>query len=389
MFLDFFFALRQYGLKISTTEWLELMRALKLGLSHSNLRQFYYLCRSILLKSESEFDAFDVVFVHYFSGVTAPLEIREEIYKWLQQPPEMPLLEEELKKLGFQDLEELRKLFEERLQEQEKEHHGGNQWIGTGGTSAFGAFGKSAGGIRVGGGSMHRSAVQIAAKRQFMNYRHDIPLDVRSLKVALKGLRQLAKEGQEEELDLPRTIKKTCDNAGEIELSFRKPRKNSVKVLLLMDSGGSMLVHTRRVNELFTAAHASHHFKRFEYYYFHNCIYDWLYPDIQHHQRTSTQKLIDQIQSDTKVIFVGDASMATEELFLPGGCIDYWEQNQKPGMWWLRELQKKFEHTLWLNPDPERYWNHPTVKKIGEVFPMFPLTLEGLNQGIKKLLVRY
>lgn len=387
MFLDFFYALRNYGLKITTDQWLELLRAIRLGLEQCDLKTFYYLCRAILLKSESEYDAFDVVFVHYFSEVEEPLEIREELYKWLQTPPEMRIFEEELKRLGFQDLEELRKTFEERLKEQQKEHHGGNKWIGTGGTSPFGAFGHHAGGIRVGGGSGNRSAIQIAAKRNFQNYRNDLPLDIRSIKVALKKLRQLAKEGLEEEIDLPSTIRKTCENAGEIELSFRKPRKNSIKVLLLMDSGGSMLAHTRKVNELFSAAHASNHFKRFEYYYFHNCVYDWLYSDIQQRKKVSTQELIERLQEDTKVILVGDACMAPEEMLFPGGAIDYWEYNARPGIEWLRSIKRKWNYSVWLNPDPEKYWNHPTVKMVSDTFPMFPLTLDGLHEAIRRLLV--
>ncbi|MEK7485820.1 MAG: VWA containing CoxE family protein [Planctomycetota bacterium] len=387
MFLDFFFALRQYGLKVTPEQWLDLLRALTMGLENCNLQTFYYLCRSIVLKSESEYDAFDVVFVHYFSEVEEPLAIREEIYQWLQKPIEFRLFEDELKRLGLQDLDELRKAFEDRLKEQKEAHQGGKKWIGTGGTSKFGAFGHSAGGIRVGGGSMNQAAVKVAAKRQFMNYRHDVPLDVRNIKVALKGLRKLAKEGREEEINLPESIRKTCENAGEIELAFQKPRKNAVKLLLLMDSGGSMLTHTRKVNELFSASHASNHFKRFEHYYFHNCVYDWLYTDIQQRKSIFTRELLEKIQDDTKVILVGDACMSSEELVFPGGCIDYWEHNNRPGIEWLRDIKRKCHYSVWLNPDPEKYWNHPTVKMISGVFPMFTLTLDGLNDAIHKLIV--
>ncbi|MFC2011060.1 VWA domain-containing protein, partial [Chloroflexota bacterium] len=279
------------------------------------------------------------------------------------------------------------KQLEERLKEQTEQHNGGGHWIGTHGYSPFGHSGHHPAGIRIGGQSRNRSAVQIAAERRFQNYRSDLTLDTRQIKLALRKLRQLSRIGPEDELDLEETIDATAKSAGEIELIWQRSRKNTVKVLLLMDVGGSMEPFAQLCSQLFSAAHSSTHFKDSLFYYFHNCVYDNLYQDIERQETISTDHLLHTLTPDYKLLLVGDARMAPWELTMRNGAIDYYERNEIPGIIRLKQIAHHFNHSVWLNPDDSRFWMEPTVQVIGKLFPMFPLTLDGLEQAVRKLVV--
>ncbi len=357
----------------------------------SSLDEFYYLARAILVKSETLYDHYDVAFQEYFKGIEFPEEIRDEIMDWLDGSlniDRMALSEEELALLEQMDLDELIKEFEKRMREQTEQHDGGHHWIGRGGTSPFGHSGFHPAGIRVGGESGRRSAIQIAQQRRFRDYRSDLTLDVRQIKVALRGLRQLGFIGPEDELDLDETIDATSRNAGELELKWKRSRKNAVKVLLLMDVGGSMLPYAHLCSRLFTAAYSVSHFKDFQYFYFHNCIYDNVYRDAGQYESVSTDYLLHTLEPDYKLVLVGDAKMAPTELTERFGAIYYYERNEEPGIVWLKRIADHFTHSIWLNPEELPFWNHPTVLMIGKLFPMYELTLDGLNLSVKKLIVK-
>jgi uncharacterized protein with von Willebrand factor type A (vWA) domain len=388
MFTNFFYTLRERKVPVSITEWMTLMEALSKGYI-SSLNDFYYLARSILVKSEAYFDHYDVAFQEYFKGIKAPPEISEQILNWLKDPSNKTLLtEEERALLDIMDLDELLKELEKRLQEQTEQHDGGDYWIGRGGTSPFGHSGQNPAGFRIGGRGGGRSAIQIAEQRQFRNYRQDLTLDIRQIEVALKGLRQLNRTGPEDELDLEKTIDATAKNAGDLDLIWRRSRKNKVKLLLLMDVGGSMNPFAHLCSLLFSAAHRSTHFRDFQYYYFHNCIYDYVYKDIERRDAISTSYLLHTTEQDYKVILVGDAWMAPSELNSVYGAIYYYERNYKPGIVRLKQIADHFNHCVWLNPEAPHYWNEPTVTMIRKIFPMFELTVEGLQQAVKKLIVK-
>lgn len=388
MFSDFFYLLRERKVPVTITEWMTLMEALSGGCI-SNLDEFYYLARAILVKSEAHYDHYDVAFQEYFKGIEAPAEITEKILDWLKDPVNRKKLTEEEKALfKSMDLDELIREFEKRLQEQTEQHDGGSHWIGRGGTSPFGHSGYHPAGIRIGGESGGRNAIKIAQERRFRNYRSDLTLDVRQIKVALRRLRQLSRTGQEDELDLEETIDATCKNAGELEFRWKRSRKNAVKVLLLMDVGGSMDPFVLLCNQLFSAAHSCSHFKDFQYFYFHNCIYDNLYKDIERQEAMSTEHLLRDMEPDYKTILLGDARMAPTELMAKHGAISYYEHNETPGIIWLKRIADHFTHSVWLNPDDTSYWDHSTIQMVGKLFPMFELTLDGLGEAVKKLTVK-
>ncbi len=282
-------------------------------------------------------------------------------------------------------LDEMKDLFEERLKEQDERHDGGNRWIGTGGTSPFGHSGAHPEGIRVGGAGGGRSAVQIAAKRRFREYRSDLVLDTRQIGMALRKLRRLGREGQLTEVDIEGTIDGTARNAGDLEIVMCPPRENRLKVLLLMDVGGSMDPFALLVSRLFSAAHAASHFREFHAMYFHNCIYESVYKDALMMEGMKTKELLRWLGKDTRVIFVGDAHMAPYELTAQYGAIDYWHENERSGLTWLKRVRDHFTKQVWLNPISKRFWRHPTIQTIGEVFPMYELTLEGLEACIDEL----
>ncbi len=388
MFTDFFYTLRERKVPVSFTEWMTLMEALAKGYI-TNLDEFYFLARAILVKSEAYYDHYDIACQEYFNGVETPAEISEQILDWLKDPlNRMTLTEEEQALFDSMDFDELLKELEKRLQEQNGQHDGGSYWIGRGGTSPFGHSGYHPAGIRIGGESRGRHAIQIAQERRFRNYRNDLTLDVRQIKMALKGLRQLSRIGPEDELDLEETIEATAKNAGEIELMWRHSRKNAVKVLLLMDVGGSMEPFALLCSQLFSAAHSSNHFKDFQYYYFHNCIYDNLYQDIERQEAISTSHLLCTLEPDYKLLLVGDGRMDPYELMEKYGAINYYERNEIPGIVWLKQIAEHFTHRVWLSPENPRFWIHPTVQMIGKLFPMFPLTVGGLVQAVGKGVVK-
>ncbi|MBM4462291.1 MAG: VWA domain-containing protein [Chloroflexi bacterium] len=388
MFIDFFYTLKKRKVPVSITEWMALMDALSRGLI-SNLDEFYYLARAILVKSEAYYDQYDVAFQEYFKGIEAPAEISEKILEWLKDPiNRMTLTDEEKALFDMMDFDELLREFEKRLAEQTEQHDGGNYWIGRGGRSPFGHSGSHPAGIRIGGESRGRGAIQIAQERRFRNYRSDLTLDVRQVKMALRRLRELSRIGPEDELDLEETIDATAKNAGDIELCWTRSRRNTVKLLLLMDVGGSMVPHAEVCSQLFSAAHSESHFKDFQYFYFHNCIYDNLYRDIERQGEISTEQLLRTLEPEYKVILVGDATMAVQELTEKYGAIYYYQRNDTPGIIWLKRIAEHFTHCVWLNPETEYSWNHPTVLIIGKLFPMFHLTLDGLGEAVRKLNVR-
>ncbi|MGH9888804.1 MAG: VWA domain-containing protein, partial [bacterium] len=295
------------------------------------------------------------------------------------------LTDEQREALKALDLEKLRELFEQRLREQKGRHDGGNRWIGTGGTSPFGTGGKNPTGMRAGGGG-GRSAMQVADERRFREYRRDVVLDVRQIDVALRGLRRLGREGAVDELDLDETIDQTCKNAGEIEIVFRPPRRNRVKVLLLMDVGGSMDPHAELMSRMFTAASRTGRFAKFRSYYFHNCVYNSVYEDAQFRKGVPVADLLAGSDRDEKLVMVGDALMHPAELLDPGGASFLYSQNRASGHEWLRRLAAHFRSSAWLNPEPERFWAGTTIEVIASVFPMWPLTLDGLSQSVRYLV---
>ena len=398
MFLEFFYLLRAKGLEVSINEWMTLVEALDKGLAKSSLTSFYYLCRGILIKSETDYDKFDMVFAEYFKNVKTPDELPSEVWEWLADQEEERAIDDKGDEWSYvmRELQELLDMMEERLEEQKEKHHGGTYWVGTGGTSTMGRGGYNTQGIRVGGKSRHKTALQIAGERNFKDFREDKVLDIRQFQMAFRKLRQYSARMEEEktELDIDQTIDKTCENAGMLSLVYDKPRKNTVKILLLIDSDGSMLVYSRLVNKLFQALNQANHFKDLQVYYFHNCIYDHLYtdPKCRWGEWVDTQWVLNNLDSEYKVIFVGDATMAPSELHSRYGNSYYSLRNEEPGITWLQRFKRRYKKQIWLNPIHESEWEwvygHKTLQDIKKIFPMFELTLDGLEKGIKKLLVK-
>jgi uncharacterized protein len=387
MLIDFLFELRKRKLPVSTHEWMALMEGMALGLHESSLDGFYRLCRTLCVKDIAHYDAYDEAFLAYFKGVHADaLELTQELIDWLADPRALEGLTDEQKRaLKDLDLEKLRAMFEQRLREQKERHDGGNRWIGTGGTSPFGTGGQNPTGMRVGGGG-GRGAMAIADERRFREYRRDVVLDVRQIDVALRGLRRLGRDGAQEELDLDDTIDKTCRNAGELEIVFRPPRRNRVKVLLLMDVGGSMDPHAELVSRLFTAASRTGRFAKFRSYYFHNCVYNSVYEDALFRKGVPVHDLIANSDRDEKLVIVGDALMHPAELLDPGGTLYLYSQQRASGIEWLRRLAAHFRSAAWLNPEPERFWPGTTIEVIASVFAMWGLTLDGLAASVRYLV---
>lgn len=388
MFTDFFFYLRERGLKVAMTEWLTLIRAMAEGHLRADLAAFYHLARALLVKRETQYDLYDQAFAEFFQGVERQFVLDDALLAWLENPV-LPreLTDEEKAALKALDFEELRRQFEERLQEQKKRHDGGNRFIGTGGTSPFGHGGKNPAGIRVAGSGGGRSAVQVAADRRFKNLRSDVVLDTRQFGMALRRLRRLGKDGLEQ-LDLEATVQKTAKNGGDIDLIFGPERRNRIKLLLLMDVGGSMDPYAKVCEQLFSAAHAASHFRAFESRFFHNCPYEWLFTDIYYRKAEATSEVLKKLDATWTVIFVGDAWMAPYELTQVGGALDYLHHNRDTGLTWLRRFREKCPDSIWLNPEPRTLWDQPTIRLIRETFPMFPLTLDGLTEAIDTLCHR-
>ncbi|HEU0029005.1 MAG TPA: VWA domain-containing protein [Kofleriaceae bacterium] len=387
MLIDFLFELRKRKLPVSTHEWMALMEAMALGLHESSLDGFYHLCRTICVKDIALYDAYDEAFLAYFKDVHVDaLKLTESLMDWLSDPKNLEgLTPEQLAAMQALDLEKLRELFEQRLKEQKERHDGGNRWIGTGGTSPFGTNGRNPNGMRVGGGGQ-RSAMAVADERRFKEYRRDVVLDVRQIDVALRGLRRLGREGAHEELDLDETVDETCKNAGDLEIVYRPPRRNRVKVVLLMDVGGSMDPHAELVSRLFTAASRSGRFAKFRSYYFHNCVYNSVYEDAEFRKAVTVADLMATSDRDEKLVVVGDALMHPAELLDASGSMYLYSQNRASGIEWLRRLAHHFRSAAWLNPEPERYWPQTTIEVIASVFGMWPLTLDGLAASVRYLV---
>lgn len=390
--LPFFYTLRSLKVPVGTSEWLALMQACVEDLHDTSLDQFYYMARAILVKSEALYDAYDQAFILCFKELEGDIDLRQEILEWLDKKVD-PSNRPSLPQVDPLTLQELRKKLLERLQQQKEQHHGGSHWIGTGGTSPFGHSGAHPSGIRIGGPGGGRMAAKIAEERKFANYRHDRVLDTRQLKVALKRLRRLDHEGRQTELNIDKSIALTCKNAGEIELVFEAPKKNQTELLLLMDVGGTMDTYAELVESLFSAAHGLSHFKAFKHFYFHNCFYSKFYIDMLKGTVISMADLFKNYRNNFRVIIVGDACMHPYELFSPGGAIDYWDIDgrsghhadlvaSQTGIDWVKRLKEHYPATIWLNPEPKRVWEHPTISAIARVIPMFPLTVEGLGEAV-------
>ncbi len=388
MLLDFFYHLRHRGLTPSTREFLTLLEALKAGVIGPSVEDFYHLARATLVKDESKFDRFDAAFGEYFNGVAALVDLTTAIPEdWLRRLIEKTLSPEERANLSALGWDELMETLRKRLEEQQARHQGGNKWIGTGGTSPFGAYGDNPAGIRIGQDrSRQRSAVKVWDERQFRDYDDTVEFNTRNIKVALRRLRRFAREGAAEELDLPHTLEETGKNAGMLSIQMRPERRNAVKVLLLLDIGGSMDDHVEAVEALFSAAKSE--FKRLEHFYFHNCLYDFVWKTNRRRstERTLTLDLLHKYGPDYRVIFVGDAAMSPYEIEMPGGSVEY--MNSESGRVWLTRVVEHFRRVAWLNPMPERTWEYThSTELIRDILKgrMYPTTVDGLTRAMRAL----
>ena len=381
-------------------EWLGLQEALARGLADSSLSRFYLLARALLVKSERHYDDYDLAFAEYLSGLKQADEaIADRVWEWLAEHPEALAMTSDQRTgldraMSRLDLDALRERLAERLANQTEAHRGGSKHIGTGGTSAFGHSGWHPGGIRIGGEGRNRPAAQIAAERRFRDYRSDQTLGVREMGVALRRLRRLTTrlDGPATELDLDRTIDATADAGGGLRRVYGRPRRNAVRVLLLLDVGGSMDEHAAMVDRLFSAVHQGGRFRELTVRYFHNCVYDRLYETAQLAPSRSepTLDLLARTSPDHKLVVVGDACMAPSELAMAGGAIDYHQHNDEPGWVWLERLATRFAARAWLNPVPEAWWSGVhgarTLGAVRTIFPMHELSLDGLTEAVDGLM---
>ena len=402
MLIDFFYTLRSAKLPVSVKEYLTLLEALKEGVVGPNvdpesagfgeggykIDDFYFLSRTSLIKDEKHYDKFDRAFSSYFKGIETVTDFTKEIpLEWLRKNLELNLSPEEIAKIEKMGWDELMETLKKRFEEQKERHEGGSKMIGTGGTSPFGAYGQNPQGIRIGQDkSRNKSAVKVWDQRAYKDYDDTQELGTRNIKIALRRLRKFAREGHEDELDLDETISKTAANAGYLDIKMRPERHNNVKVLLLMDVGGTMDEHIHRVEEMFSAAKAE--FKHLEFYYFHNCLYDFVWKDNRrrHSERTRTWDLLHKYGHDYKVIFVGDATMSPYEILQPGGSVEYF--NEEAGAVWVKRFTEVYSKCVWLNPEPEEVWPYrQSIQIVKELMNnrMYPTTLNGLEQAMKAL----
>ena len=400
MFTNFFYTCKAKGLNITLSEWLTLQQALDQGLAGSSLTQFYYLARMILVKSETDFDKFDMAFEETFKGIQSENEISKNMMRWLDKSELIDMVDEEDRfRMNEQDglfhdldKDEVEAKFKERLRDQDSEHNGGSFWIGSMGKTSFGNAGGNMGGIRVGGQTGYQSAFQVIGARKYKDFRDDRMLDNRQFQLAFRKLRQFSTKLDipKTELDIDGTIDKTCNNGGCLQIVMDKPRKNAVKLLLLMDSGGTMIPFSSLLNELFQAVHKSNHYKDVKTYYFHNCIYSKLYktPECENGEWIDTEWMFRNLDSDYKVIIVGDAAMAPEELYSttgnyrgPNGGLSGWD--------WLLLLKRHYKKIVWMNPKmaPGNAPWREAETAIKGLFPMYKLTVDGLNQAMIKLML--
>ncbi len=396
MFTDFLYVLREKGLNVSLTEWVTFMEALDKGLAYSSLEGLYNLGRMILVKTESDYDKFDMAFMEYFKNVHIDMEMPPEIIMKFLDKGEMDtskLNADIYSYIQKRDMAETKRMYRERVTEQNQEHNGGNYWIGTSGGSAFGHSGRNPGGLRIGGHPGQQSAFQVMGERKYQDFRHDKTLDIRQFQMAFRRLRQFSAklDVAKTELDLDKTIDSTCNNGGYLKLEFDKPRKNSVKLLLLFDCGGTMMPFSELCNDLFQAVHKANHFKDVKTYYFHNCIYSKVYKDAECEMGNwvDLDYLFRHTDKDYKVIIVGDAQMAPEELFDING--NYRGPNDgKSGYEWNKLLRDKYKKAIWLNPRFHGKLNDlawmESERTLAEIYDMYPLTIDGLKAGITKLM---
>ncbi|WP_226562214.1 vWA domain-containing protein [Salipiger thiooxidans] len=392
MFVPFFETLRQAQVPVSLREYLTFLEAMRAGLATYDVEGFYYLARSAMVKDERHFDRFDRAFATAFRGLEQisfeqVLEAVELPSDWLTRMAEKHLTDEEKREIeAMGGFDKLMETLQERLREQQGRHQGGNKWIGTAGTSPFGAYGYNPEGVRIGQKeSRHRRAAKVWDKREFRNLDDNIELGTRNIKVALKRLRKWARDGAREELDLDGTIRATAEH-GYLDVKTRPERRNAVKLLLFFDVGGSMDMHIRVVEELFSAARSE--FKHLEHYYFHNCLYEGVWRDNRRRwdKQTSTWDVLNTYGSDYKCIFVGDASMSPYEIVYPGGANEHW--NAESGQAWLERARVQWPDHLWINPVPERHWQYTqSIGMIQQIFEnrMVPMTLEGIDRGMREL----
>jgi len=389
MLINFFYALKKMGLPVSIKELLQLLEALQQGLAFCNIDEFYVLSRLCLIKDEKHFDRFDKAFGAYFNELENFEDILEALIPedWLRSEFMKSLSDEEKSKIqSLGGLEKLLETFKERLEEQKKRHSGGNKWIGTGGTSPFGHSGYHPEGIRVGGKSRNKSAAKVWEKREFKDLDDSIELGTRNLKVALRKLRNFARSGASEELDLDTTISSTAKNAGMLDIKMVPERHNAVKVLLFLDVGGSMDYHIKICEELFSACKTE--FKHLEYYYFHNFIYEnvWKNNARRFDENIPLEEVLRTYSKDYKVIFIGDASMSPYEISHPGGSVEH--MNKEAGYVWMQRLKAEFDSVVWLNPVEEHYWHYTHSIEMTQQLvegEMYPLTLNGMERAIKSL----
>ncbi len=397
MFINFLYELKKTGVPVSLIEWMTLMEALSKGLAFSSLREFYHVARTILVKSETQFDNYDLAFQKYFSGIESPANWVDDILAWLKDgvPPNMLVGDQ----LLFQDLDEEIKQQEltEKTGKQEQNNQEVSNAVAKDGGMYFGHGGFNPKGSRVGGVPGNFSAIQVAARRDYRGYRSDVILGVRKFEAALRVLRELSNlhEGVKDELDINGTIDATCRHAGRLELVWARPRKNNLKIALVMDSGGSMDMHINLCSQLFSAFKRSSHLKELKIFYFHNCIYDNLYvrPACIEENTITTYDFLRNLDADYRLIIIGDASMAESELIEINGAIDWDNINQEPGLIWLERLARHFTHAVWLNPIPTKGWNEQlnyrarSINMIRKLIPMFELSVTGLAKAVKRLKV--
>jgi uncharacterized protein with von Willebrand factor type A (vWA) domain len=389
MLIDFFLKLKSAKVPVTTKEYLMLIEGMQKGVVGSSIDDFYYFSRTCLVKDEANFDKFDRAFGEYFKGVEAIMGVEADIpLEWLRKQAELNLSPEEKAKIeAMGGWEKLMETLKKRLEEQKGRHQGGSKWIGTGGTSPYGAYGYNPEGIRIGQeGSRNRSAVKVWDQREYQNLDDQVELGTRNIKIALRRLRRFARDGAPEELDLDGTIASTARKAGMLDILMRPERHNKAKVLLFFDIGGSMDDHIKLCQEMFSAAKTE--FKHMEYFYFHNCLYDYVWKDNRrrHSERTPTADIIHKYGHDYKLIFVGDATMSPYEILQPGGSIEY--SNDEAGAVWMRRMLDVYPKAVWLNPEPEQLWPYrQSISVIRELMEsrMYPITIEGLERAMRYL----